>query len=427
MNESKIYKALLQERADLITEGKRIFEQAERESRDLTDEEKDRDDAINGRLEAVNADIQRHEVRRERERSAPSLPRITDMHERIDDDPRRGFSNLGEFAMAIKDAYTPGGRIDERLLIGADAPGTFHRESGSDEGRMVPPAFRRDIFEAVTSGDDNLLGVVDSEPTTSNSVEFLRDESTPWGAAGVQAKWRAEGTKMDPSKLATGSELMRLHELYAFVLATGELVKDAPRLADRLTRKAGLALRYKINESIVNGTGVGQPLGWFLSSAKVQVSKESSQAAATFVGANAAKMFARLINPGQGIWYINQDVLPQLITMNIANNIVYMPPATGFTGAPGGFLLGRPVIPLENCQTVGTVGDVQFVNPNGYYAIHQGLNPDFAESMHLFFDYNVNSFRWMIRLNGQPFLSAPISPAKGSSTRAHVVVLETRN
>jgi HK97 family phage major capsid protein len=427
MNESKMYKALLQERADLVTEGKAIFELAEKESRDLTEEEKARDDEINDRLAVVHAGIQRHEVRRDRERSAPALPRITDMRLPIEEDPKRGWSDLGEFALAVKSLYTPGGQIDDRLLIGADAPGTFHRETGSDEGRMVPPAFRRDIFEAITEGDDNLLGVVDAEPTESNSVEFLRDESTPWGATGVQAKWRAEGTKMDPSKLVTQGEQMRLHELYAFVLATGELVKDAPRLANRLTRKAGLALRYKINEGIVNGTGAGQPLGWFTSAAKVTVSKEGSQAAATFVAANAAKMFARLINPGRGIWYINQDVLPQLITMNIANNIVYMPPATGFTGAPGGFLFGRPVVPLENCQTVGTVGDVQYVNPQGYYAIHQGLNPEFATSIHLFFDYNVEAFRWMIRLNGQPFLSAAISPAKGSSTRAHVVVLETRS
>jgi HK97 family phage major capsid protein len=423
-------KELLREREGLVAEAKGIFALADKENRALTDAELARDDDINARITGIDADIER---RKRHDRTVAAVPdanrdmvKVADMRDRTMDDPRYGFSDMGEFAMAVRDYYRPGGRADERLQIVADAPTNFHRETGSDEGRMVPPAYRDAIFEAVTDGDDNLLNLVDAEPTNSNSVILIRDESTPWGSTGVQARWRAEGTKMDATKLVTDGEQVRLHELYAFVLATSELLGDAPRLADRLTRKAGLALRYRINEAIVNGTGAGQPLGWFTHGAKVTVAKEGSQAAVTVLPANIAKMYARLINPGQGIWFINQDVLPQLITLNLANNIIYMPPATGFTGAPGGFLLGRPVIPLENCQTLGTVGDIQFVNPNGYYAAHQGLAPQFASSMHLFFDYNVDAFRWLIRLAGQPYLSAAVSPAKGSSTRAHVVVLATR-
>lgn len=68
MNEnSKQYKALLQERADLVAEGKRMFEAAEIAGRELTADEKVRDDAINARLEAVAADVKRHEQRRVRE------------------------------------------------------------------------------------------------------------------------------------------------------------------------------------------------------------------------------------------------------------------------------------------------------------------------------------------------------------------------
>ena len=192
-------------------------------------------------------------------------------------------------------------------------------------------------------------------------------------------------------------------------------------------KKAPLAITYKMNEAIVNGTGAGQPLGWFTSAAKVSVAKEGSQVAATVVAANVSKMFARLINPGQGIWYVNQDVLPQLMTMTLGNNSVFMPPASGLVGAPGGYLLGRPVQFLENCQTVGTQGDIQFVNPKGYYCAHKGSAPEFAESMHLYFDYNISAFRWIFRCGGQPYLSAAISPAKGSVTRSHVVVLDTRS
>lgn len=422
MNESQQYKALLQERSDLVAEGKQIFERAEKEKRELTDEEKSRDDAINARLETLNADIRRHEARRERERNAPASGRI-EVRERIEDDPKRGFADMADFALAVKGLYTPGGKTDERLLIGA-APSDFHQETGSSEGRMVPPAFRAEVWE-VAQEEDALLSETDSEPTSSNAVEFLRDETTPWGSTGVQAKWRGEATQMTPSKLVTEGESMRLHDLYAFVTATDNLLNDAPRLATRLTRKSGQAIRYKLNAGIVGGTGVGQPLGYMKAGCLVSVAKEAGQAADTIVAANVAKMYARLI--GSGVWYINRDALPQLMTMTLGNQPIWTPPASGFKDAPGGFLLGLPVRFLEQAETVGDKGDIQLVNlRQGYYTITSEGGVQFASSMHLYFDYGLQAFRWTFRMNGQPYLSAAVSPAKGSATRSHFVVLDER-
>lgn len=420
---SKRYLALQQERADLTKEQKTIFETVERDARAMSEDEKKRDDEIHAALTVLKADIEREERRREWERTMPGLPvsSVSVVGERLEDDPKRGFANLGEFALAVKSHYTPGGRTDERLLIGA-APTNYHYETGSDEGRMVPPQFKQEIFEVITTGDDSLLAVVDTEPTSSNAVEFLRDESTPWGATGVSAAWRVEGAQMSASKLATAAEQVRLHELYAFVLATGELLQDAGRLGDRLTRKAGLALRYKVNEAVVNGTGAGQPLGWFTSAAKVTVTRSGANLIAA---ADVVKMFARAISPGASTWYTNQDTIPQLYTMTLGQNALWFPPQNGFAGAPGGFLLGRPVVFLENCKSLGTSGDIQLVNPKGYYATVKGSAPEFAESMHLHFDYNINAFRWIFRMGGQPYLSAAITPANGSNTRAHVVALTT--
>lgn len=415
--DSKLYKGLLQTKADLIKEQNDLLALAEKAG-GYTDDQRRRDDDIAAQLKGVNADIERANRAMDAARTAPAM-QISGGRDRIEDDPKRGFADLGDFALAVKASFTPGGHIDERLVRIGAAPTNVHQQSGTDEGRMTPPAFKADIFEAINSSDANLLNAVDSEPTSSNVVEFLRDESTPWGATGVQASWRAENVQMNASKLATSAEQLRLHELYAFVLATLELVQDAPRLADRLTRKSALALTYKINESLVNGTGSGQPLGWFSSAAKVQVTRAGAGAVAA---ADVAKMYARVIGAEQSIWYIHPDVFPQLPLMTIGQMPVWLPP-NGLQSAPGGFLFGRPVQFLENCQTLGTAGDIQLVNPKGYYAATKGSAPDYAESMHLFFDYNVQAYRWTFRLGGQPYLSAAISPAKGSSTRAHVVHL----
>ena len=434
------YNELLQTKSDLISESRGILSKADREGRDLTDDEKVRDDNIHAQLAQAAPYLARHERTMAAERLAVAVPdknmqaaargresmtRIEGVRNLIDDDPRRGFASIAEFGRAIRAAYSPNGVVDERLRVLA-APSNVHIEVNSDEGLMVPPQFRAEIFDAVMEYS-SLLGVVDPEPTSGNSVEYLRDTSTPWGATGVQAKWRSEESLMVGTRLTTDPSSLRLHELYAFVTASGELLQDAPRLSNRLTKKAGEAIAYKIDDAIVNGTGAGQPQGWFGSSALVSVAKESGQAGDTVLAANIGKMYSRLIEPQNGIWFINQDVMPQLFTMVIGSQPVWFPPNASIQNAPtGGFLLGRPVQMLEACQTLGDKGDIQFVNPRGYYAVIKNTMPEFASSMHLYFDDNLEAFRWIFRLGGQPFLSAPISPAKGTSTRSHFVTLDAR-
>lgn len=435
----KRHEALLQEQADLIAEAKAAFATAEAEERGLTDDEAARDDAIHARLEVVKSELARFERQREAERSATAVTdhnvaaaqragrtEVEGVRDLREDDPTRGFAHVGEFARAVKAAYSPGGRVDERLRYGA-APTNYHYEVGSDEGRMVPPAFRESIWNAV-EGFAGVWGDMNPEPTSRNAVEFLRDESTPWGAAGVQAGWRTESQQMMASKLKTDPSTLRLHELYAFVTATEELLQDAPRLNARLTDKAGQAIAWKITDAVVNGTGVGQPLGWFQSSALVTVAKTSGQAADTVTAKNVAAMYARMIDPSNAIWYINQDVLPELLTMTLGDKPIWFPPNGNIqnANADGGFLFGRPVRLLEACQTLGDAGDIQFVNPRGYYALQRTNMPDFASSMHLYFDYNMTAFRWTFRFGGQPFLSAPVAPAKGNKTRSHFVTLAAR-
>lgn len=427
------YKTLLQERADLIKEGKGLLASAEADG--LTEEQAARDDAIHARLTALDAEIARHERLMQADRTATAVAdpnaeaanrsRIEGLHNRVEDDPKRGFKSLADFAKAVKSEYSPGGAVDERLSYGA-APSNYHFEVGSDEGRMVPPAFREEVWNAV----ENYAGVLQDlqpEPTERNSVEFNRDESTPWGATGVQARWRSEASQMTATKLATDPSQMRLHELYAFVTATSELLQDAPRLNSRLTDKAGQAIAWKLTDAVFNGTGAGMPQGWFGSSAMVTVAKETSQTADTVVAKNVAKMYSRLLDPGNGIWYINQDVLPELLTITIGDKPMWFPPTASIQNSPdGGFLFGRPVRIMEPCKTLGDLGDIQFVNPRGYYAIQRSEMPEFASSMHLYFDYNIDAFRWVFRFGGQPFLSAPVSPANGSATRSHFVALAAR-
>lgn len=339
-----------------------------------------------------------------------------------------GFANMAEFAVAVRSACMNQGR-DSRLQRFYGAPTNFHQEQGGSvgEGFEVPPQMRNDIWEMVFGAGD-LIDLVDMEPTSQNAVQFLKDESTPWGSTGIFARWRSEGTQMDAQKLATKQQLTQLHELFCFVLATDELLEDAPRLANRLTRKAAEAIRWKASDSIGYGSGAGQPLGYFNAPCLVTVSKEGSQTADTINTTNIAKMYSRLlVFPGDSpLWLANRDIVPQLVGLTIGNQPVWTPVNSGLQGAPDGFLMGYPVRFTEHAKTLGDKGDLQLVNLKGYYATQKTGGVRFATSIHLFFDYAVQAFRWMFRIGGQPYLSAAVSPANGSSTKSHFVVLEER-
>jgi HK97 family phage major capsid protein len=422
----KMLAKLIQERADLVKEAKGIFAAADQEGRPLTDEEKARDDEINARLQAIAPDIERLERQQERERTmtAVSVHGIEEVRDRVEDDPKRGFKSTADFAVAVRAASRPNGAVDERLLFQAQPTG-YHRETGSDEGYMVPPAMRDEIWDLVVQRQE-LLNLMTAEPTSSNAVDMVADETTPWGSAGVKAAWRAEGEKMTPSRLATQARTVRLHELYAFVLATEELLQDAPRLNDRLTRRAAEAITWTASAAIFEGDGVGKPLGFMKGGSLVVQAKEGSQTATTIVGANVAKMYSRLL-PGaaaRAFWLIAPDAFPALATMTIGDQPVWFP---DFRAAPGGVLLGRPVYPSFHCETLGAEGDIVLVAPDGYYLVRRTDSPQFASSIHLYFDYNMQAFRWTFRLGGQPFLSDSVSPAKGSSKLSHFVTLAIRS
>lgn len=422
--------------------GMAIVTAAETDDRDLTDEETAQISAIESEAEEINASLAALDARDAARRSMNALGGSTALTPAgqvavndLDPEATHGFKDIAEFSHSVRSASVQGGTIDDRLNGPgmSAAPTGFHQGGGdAGEGFSVPPAYRDEIFEVMEAVDE-FSGLVDEEPTDKREVKTVADETTPWGATGVQARWRSEGSQMSPSQMSDQSRTVPLHEMYAFVLATGELLEDSPRLANRLTRRAGEAIAWKRNNSMVDGTGAGQPLGWHNAgnAALITVAKESGQTAATINAQNVLKMMTRLyVLPGdQPFWLANRNIIPQLATMTIGDQPVWMPPA-GLAAAPGGFLLGYPVRFSEHANSLGSRGDLQLISPRGYYALRRDAGPALARSMHLYFDYNIEAFRWLTRFGGQPHLSAPVVPptaAGGSAnSKSNFVTLAER-
>lgn len=416
-------------------EAKSIVDTASQEGRDLTADEQSTVDAHMDEVEKLQADIKRRERleqqgealeasnRRMPPRQPSEEPHVGPATDQRENDPQAGFTDFGEYARAVRTASIPGGARDQRLDIAAAAAGTYANEgTGADGGFLVPPTFSAEVRRLALE-EDSFLAMTDQNQIVGNSMRFPADETTPWGTNGVRARWESEGTAAQQDKPVLKYKELRAHKLISLVPTSEELMEDANALESYLTRLMGRSIRWKLNDALINGSGAGQPLGIANSGAKVQVSRA---AANEISAADVLKMYSRQLPAGQStaVWIANSDILPQLGTMTIGDQPIFMPPNQGITNAPGGILLGRPVMFSETAESLGTAGDLRLVNWQDYVTIEKAGGIQNAMSMHLFFDADQMAFRATFRVDGQPWLDNPVQKNKGSNTLSSIVELQ---
>ncbi len=429
---TKKMRTLLARKQEIITQARGIIDAADAAGVDMTAEQMAQHKSLMASLDTLNVQIANEQRLADEEASlgALTLPDGTPIqvgHEQAENDPKRGFANYGEFVKAVQAAGLRQGQ-DQRLMIGAAAPSTYGNEGSlQDGGFLIPPEFSNAIYMLSLEGDA-ILPLTDNTPVTGNTMAFPADETTPWGGTGIQAYWEGEGNAATPTKASGRIDQMRLSKLMALVPVTDELSADAGALGAFLTNRTGQAVRWKINDALVNGDGAGKPKGIAVAGSLVTVLKEAGQSADTVVKENIAKMFSRMLtgSMGNAVWMMNSDTLPQLLALTLGQNGIFTLPQAGWTGAPGGFLLGRPIMFSEHCKTLGDLGDIYLVDWKQYRTITKASGIETATSMHLYFDAGLQAFRVTFRIDGQPALKNAVSPANGTNTKSAFVTLEAR-
>ncbi|MCC6772500.1 MAG: phage major capsid protein, partial [Gemmatimonadaceae bacterium] len=128
----------------------------------------------------------------------------------------------------------------------------------------------------------------------------------------------------------------------------------------------------------------------------------------------------------RGIWIGNGDIEPQLDVLSIPAGTGALEPRFVTYDAQGTLRIkGRPFIPVEQCPTLGTVGDLIFFDPAEYILATKG-DIDGQESMHVRFIYGEMTFRWTYYANGRPAWLSAVSAFKGSTSLSPYVTLATR-
>ena len=348
---------------------------------------------------------------------------------------RERFGSFGQQLAAVMRAGVPGGSVDPRLFSAAAG---LNETVPSDGGFLVQQDFATEILQDVfqtgilasrcrripISGNANSLKI--------NGIDETSRASTRSG--GILGYWEEEAAEKTASKPKFRKIELNLKKLIGLCYATDELLQDAAALEGVIRQGFISEFGFLLDDSIVNGTGAGQPLGILNAGCLVSVSKEAGQKAATILAENVIKMYSRLFAASRpnAVWLINQNIEPQLFTMSLAVGTggipIYMP-AGGLSGQPYGTLFGRPVIAIEQAATLGTVGDIIFADlPGGYILAEKGgIQADM--SIHVRFVYDESVFRFVLRVDGQPVRASALTPYKGgaSYTQSHFVALETRS
>jgi HK97 family phage major capsid protein len=346
---------------------------------------------------------------------------------------------MGEFFQAVAKAETAYGRfpgagtVDNRLI--QNAASGHSANVPSDGGFLIGAEKSNEIIQKIYTGGEiaNRCAKYEiGEYSDSLEIPYVDETSrvagSRWG--GLRAYREGEVDTATSSKTKLGQWECRLTDLKALVYVTERLLQDAPALESLIMDQMPQEFMFKLVDEILNGEGGIQCKGVVGDTATVSVAKETGQAAATILPENIMKMYARCWgrSRGKAAWFHNQDVEPQLFALALSVGTGGVPvfmPANGLSTSPYNTLFGKPLIPVESCQTLGTVGDITFGDFAEYALIRKG-GIKAASSIHVRFIYDEMTFKFNWRVNGKPKWNNVLTPAKGTNTLAPFVTLATR-
>jgi HK97 family phage major capsid protein len=428
-------KVLQDQQAALQQEASKMLKAAEADgNRKLTEQERERFQAIKAERELVAQELEIEAQAREWEKyQAPVVPTgnedtLKQAAERKGADTPDGFESFGEQLTAVVRAGHPNGQRDPRLRAAASG---LNESIGADGGFLVAQQRVAGIRERMYEQGE-LLNRVNKQPigegfnglTLFGVDETSRADGSRFG--GVRVYWTAEAGEKLPSRPKFRKMDLKLNKVAGLVYLTDELLQDAVALEAYINRILPLELAFAVENAIIYGTGAGMPLGFMNSGAAITVTRTT---AGSVVYEDIMNMWARMWAPARknAVWLIDQSIESKLYGMSLAIGVggipVYMP-AGGISGQPFTTLFGRPVIPYEHGAALGTAGDIALVDPTQYTLIEKG-GVQTASSIHVRFIYDETVLRFVLRVDGQPEWNAPLTPRSGGSTLAPFVILGT--
>lgn len=265
---------------------------------------------------------------------------------------------------------------------------------------------------------------------SSSSLKIpIVQETTHSGSVygGVVIYKVAEAGSKTASQPVFGQVELNLHKYVGLCYATEEMLEDSPiSVEPMLTDMYTEALRFQLEDDIIFGTGAGECLGISNANAMVSVARNG---AGVIAAQDVTSMWMRVMARSQGraIWLANHDCFDQLARMTIGTTThpigLLQYNTSGIAAAPYATLMGRPLFLTEHAQTKGTEGDLICADFSQYLLAQKSGGVKAATSIHLKFLTDEVAFRFVMRVDGQPWMQAPLNPLRGSNTLSPFVQL----
>lgn len=303
----------------------------------------------------------------------------------------------------------------------------------SDGGFLIPEYLRSELLRVSleTAMVRSRARVI---PMETLSVPFPTIDATSNAASvhgGIVGYWTEEGGALTDSAPKFGRVNLLAKKLTVYSEVPNELFQDSLiSLQAFMDQAYPEAISWFEDVAFISGSGTGEPLGFLNAPAAVSVTKETGQTAGTIVWENVIKAYSRMLpsSIGRAVWVAHIDTFPELATMALSvgtgGSAVWIGNGDG-AGAPPMTILGRPVLFTEKVSSVGTAGDINFVD-FGYYLIgdRQAMQAD--TSVDFKFGNDKTAMRVIERVDGRPWIQSAITPQTGSNTLSPFVKVATR-
>lgn len=308
-----------------------------------------------------------------------------------------------------------------------DATRSMNTTVGSEGGFAVPEDEMKVLTDVIFERS-YLLNRVRRFSTKRSAIRVVMPDETAGGEfAGIEISVIPEMGEYPLTLLKTREAQVGLHKDGCAIYASEEMTEDGDNSFALLGESVAIAIRRNIERIIWRGSGGGQGLGVTNAPSLLTQAIESGQNisnTAQYIGTNAAKMVAQLLDMESAAFYVNPDLLTALLlaTVNSNEKTVLTPPDVG---APFGRIATRPMFPNYSAPAVGTVGDFVAASMSDYAVATKGdVRSDM--SIHVHFLKGENVYRFSIRWDAQPLLSKAYAPEWSTAEKSHYVALAAR-
>lgn len=413
---------LRRQRSEKVAEARALLEKAENEKRNLTEDEETQYQSLVAEINEIKVaeerEITLHGLEEEMKNFEPHLP--VPGNGGPAGEGTDGFRSFGDFLWHARNKPSDP-RLRSGLTEGVDSEGGF----------VVPEVFVKNILmrslEAAVIRPNGPTII----PMASDTVNIPKIVDTSHATSvfgGVVAYWTEEAGTKTVKEPTFGQIKLIAKKLTGYTYASDELLADsAIGLEALLIRLFSEAINWYEDDAFIDGDGVGKPIGILKSGALLAVNRSGAN---TIAIADLANVWARLLpqSHGRALWLANPSTLPQLVALG-STYLTWLKGSAGAGGLadkPPAALLGRPIVFTEKCSALGTAGDLLLADLS-YYLIGDRQKITVASSKHVRFTTDETAWRFVKRVDGQPWIDSAFTPANGSSLSPFVTLHSTTN